>query len=645
MALKIRRGTEAQRQLLAGADTPVPGELLYVTDTKKLYIGDGTTPGGNPISLEGFQSNTIALNFGITGNASVNAQFGVERGNDPDVFIRWNESLDRWEFTNNGVTYDAIGSFAGKTTDILPEGTVNLYYTNNRANAAFALNSINSLRDVNTTAANAGQSLIYDAQTDNWIPGTPPVPTTLTLTGAYSARRYSFTANANQTNYTLSLEPTSVNNLIVIVNGQFLAPSAYSLTGLVLTLSAAPTTGQTVAVIDLSSGTQLGAINRTVHSFLSNQGQTFYPVPGGYENGRIDVFVNGVLLSDNEIVANNGSSITFLDSLDQNDEVKVIKYSVFNSNYLNYVIRKELFQANANQSTFAVNGGYRPGFTDVYINGIKQIAGEDYIANDAQNIILYEAADAGDYIEVASWITNSEFISANGNIVIATTNDLGEGTNNLYFTTARARNSISASGSLTYDPITGTISYSTPGLSTIANVSNVLSVPISVSAVQDSTSSTTGAVTIAGGLGVAKNASFGGNIYQGNATNRSSEYMAWNVTTNATPTELFLNGVTNSRIPITTNSTMIVEAFVTARRTDVVGESAAYKFNLALKDVNGTASIIGSGIEIIIGEDDPTWSVNVIAQDSDNTVRVVVTGTATKLISWTALVKTVETIY
>lgn len=90
---------------------------------------------------------------------------------------------------------------------------------------------------------------------------------------------------------------------------------------------------------------------------------------------------------------------------------------------------------------------------------------------------------------------------------------------------------------------------------------------------------------------------------------------------------------------------MIVEAFVTARRTDVVGESAAYKFNLALKDVNGTASIIGSGIEIIIGEDDPTWSVNVIAQDSDNTVRVVVTGTATKLISWTALVKTVETIY
>lgn len=645
MALKIRRGTEAQRQLLTGADTPVVGELLYVTDTKKLYIGDGITPGGNPISLEGFQSNTIALNFGITGNATVNAQFGVDRGSDLDVFIRWNESLDRWEFTNDGVTYDAIGSFAGKTTDILPEGNVNLYYTNARANAAFALNSINSLRDVDTTSASAGQSLIYDAQSTNWIPGTPPTPTTLTLTGAYSARRYSFTANSGQTTYTLGLEPTTVNNLIVIVNGQFLTPTQYSLSGLVLTLASAPSAGQSVAVIDLTSGTTLGAINRTVNSFISSQGQTFYAVPGGYEAGRVDVFVNGILLSDNEFVANNGSSVTFLDALDQNDEVKIVKYSAFNSNYLNYVIRKELFVANANQTTFTVNGGYRPGFTDVYINGFKVISGEDYIANDAQNIILTEAADAGDYIEVSSWITNSEFVSANGNISIATTNDLGEGNSNLYFTQFRARQSISVTGSLAYDPVTGVISYSTPGLSDIANVNSTLSVPITISNTTDSTSIVTGAVTIAGGIGIAKNASFGANIYQGNATNRSAEYMVWNVTTNATPTELFLKGVTNSRIPITANSTMIVESFVTARRTDVIGESAAYKFNLALKDVNGTASIIGSGIEIIIGEDDPTWSVNMVVNDSDNTVRVVVTGTATKLISWTALVKTVETIY
>ena len=42
MALRLRRGTDAERQLI----TPAQGELIYTTDTKSLYIGDGTTAGG-----------------------------------------------------------------------------------------------------------------------------------------------------------------------------------------------------------------------------------------------------------------------------------------------------------------------------------------------------------------------------------------------------------------------------------------------------------------------------------------------------------------------------------------------------------------------------------------------------------------------
>lgn len=41
MPLQIRRGTEAERQLLA--TTPQQGELIYVTDEQQLYIGDGAT--------------------------------------------------------------------------------------------------------------------------------------------------------------------------------------------------------------------------------------------------------------------------------------------------------------------------------------------------------------------------------------------------------------------------------------------------------------------------------------------------------------------------------------------------------------------------------------------------------------------------
>jgi len=42
MALQVRRGTNAERLGI----TPLAGELIYVTDTKQLYIGDGTTVGG-----------------------------------------------------------------------------------------------------------------------------------------------------------------------------------------------------------------------------------------------------------------------------------------------------------------------------------------------------------------------------------------------------------------------------------------------------------------------------------------------------------------------------------------------------------------------------------------------------------------------
>jgi hypothetical protein len=42
MALQVRRGTNAERLGI----TPAAGELIFTTDTKQLYVGDGTTAGG-----------------------------------------------------------------------------------------------------------------------------------------------------------------------------------------------------------------------------------------------------------------------------------------------------------------------------------------------------------------------------------------------------------------------------------------------------------------------------------------------------------------------------------------------------------------------------------------------------------------------
>ena len=64
MPLRLRRGTNADRTTI----TPVQGEPIYTTDTKKLYVGDGTTAGGVEIGGENAfatiavagQSNVVA---------------------------------------------------------------------------------------------------------------------------------------------------------------------------------------------------------------------------------------------------------------------------------------------------------------------------------------------------------------------------------------------------------------------------------------------------------------------------------------------------------------------------------------------------------------------------------------------------------
>ena len=51
MALRLRRGTANDRnQLVIDGDTLNVGEPLWVYDEGKLYVGDGTTPGGALVS-------------------------------------------------------------------------------------------------------------------------------------------------------------------------------------------------------------------------------------------------------------------------------------------------------------------------------------------------------------------------------------------------------------------------------------------------------------------------------------------------------------------------------------------------------------------------------------------------------------------
>lgn len=68
------------------------------------------------------------------------------------------------------------------------------------------------------------------------------------------------------------------------------------------------------------------------------------------------------------------------------------------------------FTATAAQTTFTLSQGYSVGDTEVYLNGIKLVDGDDYIAINGSSVVLNSAAALGDIIQVVSY---NQFIVAN----------------------------------------------------------------------------------------------------------------------------------------------------------------------------------------------------------------------------------------
>ena len=66
---------------------------------------------------------------------------------------------------------------------------------------------------------------------------------------------------------------------------------------------------------------------KSTQTFVVTQGQTVYTVTNGYTPGLIDVFLNGVYLSPNQIVATNGTTFTINDPAATGDIVDVIVVS------------------------------------------------------------------------------------------------------------------------------------------------------------------------------------------------------------------------------------------------------------------------------------------------------------------------------
>lgn len=150
MALRLRRGTDAERQTI----TPLEGELIYTTDTKKLYVGDGSTAGGlaadtdtitdnfadlTDVDLTGLtDGQTIAYNLGNTRFEPANLPTSINDLSDVDTtdvtagkVLKWNGSIFVAEVEGaitEGATYnisidgDVSGSVFSDDSTLIVDG-------------------------------------------------------------------------------------------------------------------------------------------------------------------------------------------------------------------------------------------------------------------------------------------------------------------------------------------------------------------------------------------------------------------------------------------------------------------------------------------------------------------------------------------
>ena len=94
---------------------------------------------------------------------------------------------------------------------------------------------------------------------------------------------------------------------------------------------------------------------------------------------------------------------------------------------------RNIFTATAGQTTFTITQGYQAGDIDVFLNGVRLVDTDDYVANNGTTVVLNSGATVGDSVvvvcfrpfQVADFYTKSEqdtrYVNATGDNLIGST--------------------------------------------------------------------------------------------------------------------------------------------------------------------------------------------------------------------------------
>lgn len=198
-AVTSLNGTANEVEVSASNGAVTVGLPSNVTVSNNLTVGENLTVTGN-LTVNGntttlntetlaVEDNKILLNSSVTDSPSADAGVEVERGTSTNVELRWNETADKWQFTNDGSTYVNIAS----NTDVDTAYSNAASYTDN------------AISNVNNTIANIATSFTVagDSGTNQTIAsGTD----TLTIAGGTGLSSVA----SNTDTITINLDNTAV---------------------------------------------------------------------------------------------------------------------------------------------------------------------------------------------------------------------------------------------------------------------------------------------------------------------------------------------------------------------------------------------------------------------------------------------------
>lgn len=120
----------------------------------------------------------------------------------------------------------------------------------------------------------------------------------------------------------------------------------------------------------------------------------------------------------------------------------------------------------------------------------------------------------------------------------------------------------------------------------------------------------------------------------------SVDFRAANVTTDTTPTELFLD-YSDASVRFTVNSDTVITGILTITGIKSDGTVAVYIRQVSIKNIGGTTALVGS-VNTLGTDTAASTSISVAADDTNDSLQILVTGTGTDTWRWCAQFSGVE---